>query len=318
MDLGGSHAMATIVDESGKSLFHHKERIADLSPAAVFGVLASVIAAAIADAAGEPIDGIGIGSPGNVDPDTGMIRWSPNFHWTDVPLGDAMRAKFSLPVFIGNDARCATLGEYVFGAGRGSKNFALLTLGTGIGGGMVADGLLLLGHEMGAGEFGHHTIHHHSGFTCGCGRVGCFEAHGSGEGLIRHALAVARSFPRSTLFEITKEKLGAEAIRDAAQAGDGHALAAWKNWIDDLALGIANVIAFVNPEVIALGGGVSTAGDFMLSPLRALVEARTTTVPHTEAPRSLQRFWATMPAPSVRPRWLCVAACWRPSRRKAA
>ena len=94
--------------------------------------------------------------------------------------------------------------------------------------------------------------------------------------MIRHALAIAHSFPRSSLLDVAKDRLGSEAIRDAAQAGDGHALAAWKNWIDDLALGLANVIAFVNPEIIALGGGVSNAGDFMLLPVRALVERRTT------------------------------------------
>ena len=132
---------------------------------------------------------------------------------------------------------------------------------------------------MGAGEFGHHTIRPETGFICGCGRVGCFEAQCSGTGLIRHAIAVAPSFPRSTLLDVPKEKLGSKAIRKAAQAGDGHALAAWKNWIDDLALGLTNVISFVNPEVIAMGGGVSSAGDFMLDPVRTLVDARTTTVP---------------------------------------
>jgi glucokinase len=190
-----------------------------------------------------------------------------------------MRAKFNVPVFIANDARCATLGEYVFGAGRGTKNFALLTLGTGIGGGIVAEGELLLGHQMGAGEFGHHTIRPESGFVCGCGRIGCFEAQCSGTGLIRHALALAPSFPRSTLLDVPREKMGSKSIRKAAQAGDGHALAAWNNWIDDLALGLTNVISFVNPELIAMGGGVSSAGDFMLDAVRTLVDARTTTVP---------------------------------------
>jgi glucokinase len=97
--------------------------------------------------------------------------------------------------------------------------------------------------------------------------------------LIRHALALAPSFPRSALLDVPKEKLGSKSIRKAAQAGDGHACAAWRRWIDDLALGLVNVIAFVNPEVIAMGGGVSSAGDFMLEPLRKLVDERTTTVP---------------------------------------
>ncbi len=279
VDLGGSHAMATVVDETGELHARHEQDITDRSPAAVFVALEAVISAAIADSRHESISGIGIGSPGNIDPKTGTIRWSPNFNWTNVPLGDTMRAKFNMPVFIANDARCATLGEYVFGAGRGTRNFALLTLGTGIGGGIVAGGELLVGHQMGAGEFGHHTIRPENGFICGCGRTGCFEAQCSGTGLIRHAFAVAPSFPRSTLLDVPKEKLGSKAIRKAAQAGDGHALAAWNRWVDDLALGLTNVISFVNPEVIAMGGGVSSAGDFMLEPVRALVDSRTTTVP---------------------------------------
>jgi glucokinase len=279
VDLGGSHAMATIVDETGEIQTRHEQDIVDHSPNAVFATLEAVIAAAIADTKDKPVSGIGIGSPGNIDPKSGTIRWSPNFNWTNVPLGDAMRTKFNLPVFIANDARCATLGEYVFGAGRGTRNFVLLTLGTGIGGGIVAEGELLLGHQMGAGELGHHTIRPETGFVCGCGRIGCFEAQCSGTGLIRHAFAVAPSFPRSTLLDAPKEKLGSKSIRKAAQSGDGHAAAAWRNWIDDLALGLTNVIAFVNPEVIAMGGGVSSAGDFMLETVRALVDARTTTVP---------------------------------------
>ena len=112
--------MATIVDENGAIQMRHEQDITDRSPNAVFAALDTVISAAIADAKDKPVAGIGIGSPGNIDPKTGLIRWSPNFNWTNVPLGDAMRAKFNLPVFIANDARCATLGEYVFGAGRGT------------------------------------------------------------------------------------------------------------------------------------------------------------------------------------------------------
>ncbi len=279
VDLGGSHAMATIVEESGELLMRHEQDIVDRSPDAVFAALEAVIGAALADAKDKPVSGIGIGSPGNIDPKSGTIRWSPNFNWTNVPLGDAMRTRFNMPVFIANDARCATLGEYVFGAGRGTKNFALLTLGTGIGGGIVAEGELLLGNQMGAGEFGHHTIRPDTGFICGCGRIGCFEAQCSGTGLIRHALAIATSFPRSTLLDVPKDRIGSKAIRKAAQAGDGHAVAAWNNWIDDLALGLTNVISFVNPEIIAMGGGVSSAGEFMLEPVRTLVDRRTTTIP---------------------------------------
>jgi glucokinase len=132
---------------------------------------------------------------------------------------------------------------------------------------------------MGAGEFGHHQIRPDGGFICGCGKVGCFEAQASGTGLMRHAMRLAPSFPKSSLLDVPREKLGSKSIRKAAQAGDPHGLAAFNAWCDDLSIGIANVIAFVNPEVIALGGGVSSAGDFLLERLRPLVELRTTMVP---------------------------------------
>jgi len=154
-----------------------------------------------------------------------------------------------------------------------------LTLGTGIGGGIIAHGELLLGNRWGAGEIGHHQIRPTDGFVCGCGKIGCFEAQASGTGLIRHAFAVAPSFPRSTLLDVARDKLSSKKIRRAAQAGDGHALAAWKNFTSDLSIGLANIVAFVNPELIALGGGVSTAADFMLDAVRPRVDELTTMVP---------------------------------------
>jgi glucokinase len=280
VDLGGSHVMAALIDESGEIHSRHEIDIVDLAPDAVFASLDTVIRGALDDARGDAnVVGIGIGSPGNIDPTTGTIRYSPNFGWTNVPLGEHVRASFKHPVFVANDARCATLGEFVYGAGRASKNFVLLTLGTGIGGGIVADGALILGEQMGAGEFGHHQIRPRDGFVCTCGKIGCFEAQASGTGLIRHMLALAPSFPRSTLPDVPRAKLGSKAIRKGAQAGDAHALAAWRNWTSDLALGLANVIAFVNPEAIALGGGVSSAGAFMLDTVRPMVDELTTMVP---------------------------------------
>ena len=225
------------------------------------------------------IDAIGVGSPGNIDPSTGTVNYSPNFGWHDVPLGPDLREKFDMPVFVGNDARCATLGEYTFGTGRGTKDFVLLTLGTGIGGGIVSNGTLAIGMLAGAGEIGHHQIRATDGFYCNCGKRGCFEAQASGTGLIRHALAIAPSFPRSDLVRGKPEKLGSKSIRKAAEAGDVHGLTAWRNYIDDLSRGIANVIAFVNPETIALGGGVAAAGDFMLEALQPRVDELTTMVP---------------------------------------
>lgn len=279
VDLGGSHVMAAVVEEDGSLKGRHEVDIVDHRIEAVLDAMQTAIGGALSEVKDRTVVGIGVGSPGNVDARTGTIRYSPNFGWTNVPLGEKLRERFSFPVYIANDARCATLGEYTYGTGKGVRNFVLLTLGTGIGGGIVAEGTLLLGNAMGAGEFGHHTIRATDGFVCGCGKIGCFEAQASGTGLIRHALALAPSFPRSTLVDGPREKLGSKAIRKAAASGDGHGLAAWNRWIDDLAIGLSNVIAFVNPEVIALGGGVSSAGDFLVGAVAPKVEERTTMVP---------------------------------------
>jgi glucokinase len=279
VDLGGSHVMAAVVEEDGTIKDRHEVDIVDHRVDAVLEAMESAINGALSDVKSSSIVGIGVGSPGNIDPRTGLIRYSPNFQWTNVPLGERLRSLFSYPVYIANDARCATLGEFTYGVGRGTKDFVLLTLGTGIGGGIVSDGNLLVGNAMGAGEFGHHTIRPVDGFICGCGKTGCFEAQASGTGLIRHALAVAPSFPRSPLLDIPREKWGSKKIRQAAAAGDDHALAAWNRWVDDLANGLSNIIAFVNPEVIALGGGVSSAGDFLVGAVVPKVEERTTMVP---------------------------------------
>jgi glucokinase len=290
VDLGGSHVMAAVVDDTGEIHAKFEHDIEDRTPSAVVASLADVVKSAIG-ATKHDVMGIGIGSPGNIDPASGTIRYSPNFGWQNVPLGARVRDAFpKYEVFVGNDARCATLGEYVHGVGQGTQDFVLLTLGTGIGGGIVAHGALALGYQMGAGEVGHHQIRPDGGFICSCGKIGCFEAQASGTGLLRHAYRLWPSFPRSGLLDPQppkdpdderpwRDRLGSKKIRKAAQAGDAHALAAWNAFCDDLALGLSNVIAFVNPEVIALGGGVASAGDFLLDRVKPLVEVRTTMVP---------------------------------------
>lgn len=277
VDLGGTHVTAGVVTEDGRIQAQHELDLETLAFDAVLEALASVVDEALAQA--PDAVAVGIGSPGNIDPTNGIVRYSPNFNWENAPLGPTLANRFKVPVYVANDARCATLGEHTYGGGVGTKNFVLLTLGTGIGGGIIAGGELLLGDAYGAGEFGHHQIRPLDGFVCGCGKIGCFEAQASGTGLMRHAFAVASSFPRSSLLDLPREKLGSKKIRKAAQAGNPHALAAWRNFAADLALGVANIIAFVNPQRIALGGGVSTAGDFMLDAIHARVDQLTTMVP---------------------------------------
>lgn len=279
IDFGGSHATAMTVREDGRVERRDEVDIDDRSFDAVVEALVELIERALGHAGDAKVGGIGVGSPGNIDPYTGDVLQSQNFSWENVPLGSRLRAAFDVPIFVANDARCATLAEFTFGAGQNTKNFALLTLGTGIGGGIILKGEMLIGNRAGAGEFGHHQIRATDGFVCGCGKRGCFEAQASASGLVRHARALAPHFRGSTLLDSDERYLSRDISR-AAQAGDPHAAAAWDAFTADLASGLANIIAFVNPEVIAIGGGVSSAGDFLLDAVRDRVEQLNVTVPH--------------------------------------
>jgi len=280
VDLGGTHVMAATVDDRGKirNRFQHELKSHDFDH--VVDRISTAVGKAAASLKGRKVEGVGIGSPGNIDERTGTVRFSPNFDWKNVPLGAALKRKLGQRVHILNDARSAALGEYVHGCGKGTHDFVLITLGTGIGGGIVASGKLILGHGMGAGEVGHHQIRPDTGFICMCGKTGCFEAQASGTGLLRHALAVAASFPRSMLFQRKVSDWGSKMIVKAAAAGEPHAVAAWERLLDDLAIGVANIVAFTNPQMVALGGGVGQTDRALLAvPLKRRVDVLTTMAP---------------------------------------
>jgi len=281
IDLGGSHTAAGAVTPDGAIIQQAERDLVSLEPAAVVDEIEQVVQQVLAATGEKDCTGIGVGSPGNIDEKTGTVNFSPNFQWVDVPLKAMLEKRIKHPLHILNDARCATLGEYLYGSGKGVAEFALITIGTGIGGGFISGNRLILGEAMGAGEVGHHVIRPDTGFFCTCGKRGCFEAQASGTALLRHALATAPSFPRSTLLtRKPQDKWGSKMIRKAAAKGDDHALAAWRNWLDDLALGVSNIISFTNPAVIALGGGVGQADPAMLSgPLTLKVDALTTMIP---------------------------------------
>lgn len=287
VDLGGTHVAAAPVDDRGRVYQVQQRELESHDVKYVINELARVVVRAIDSLPKRAkLAGIGVGSPGNIDERTGTVRFSPNFGWHDVPLRQKIEKKLGRPIKLLNDARCATIGEFIYGVGKGTRDFVLITLGTGIGGGIVANGKLVLGHTMAAGEVGHHVIREDHGFVCTCGKTGCFEAQASGTALLRHALNLQPSFPRSTLLTGTPQvDWGSKMIIRAAAVGDQHALATWHAWLHDLATGLANIIAFVNPETIALGGGVGRTDDSLLAtPLTKLVDEQTTMAPkHTTA-----------------------------------
>lgn len=209
---------------------------------------------------------VGIGSPGIANCETGIVeRWS-NLKLENAPLVERVREKVGLPVYLENDANAAALGEYAVGAGRGTDNFMLITLGTGIGCGTVLGGKIYQGKNHAAFEAGHMVIDRH-GLPCTCGRRGCFEMYASASALCREAEKAAKAHPESLL---AGGKIDGRAVFAAAAQKDSTAQAVIAEYIEDLACGVTNMINLLQPEVLCIGGGISGAGDALLDPLREL------------------------------------------------
>ena len=218
--------------------------------------------------------GIGMAAPGAVTAD-GILHGAVNIGWGDVALAEeAERILGISPVCVGNDARLAALGEAAYGAGVGARSMLMVTLGTGVGGGVVLDGKMLTGYTGAASELGHMVIRA-GGEECTCGRRGCFEAYASATALIRETKRAMAAHPESRMHAAAEEN-GAVDGRTAfiaAQRGDAAAQAVVDRYLDDLACGVANIVNIFFPEVIALSGGVANQGDALLVPLRERVRA---------------------------------------------
>ena len=273
IDLGGTNIKGALVSAEGEILKEHSipTRV-DLGPEAVAGRIGQVIAQ-LSD--GESaVGGVGVGCPGTVDDASGIVRFAANLNFVNFDLRSALRAHTALPIHLGNDANAAALGEALFGCGRGAESTIVVTLGTGVGGGVVLDGKMLTGYTGAASELGHMVIRA-GGEECTCGRRGCFEAYASATALIRETKRAMAAHPESRMHAAAEEN-GAVDGRTAfiaAQRGDAAAQAVVDRYLDDLACGVANIVNIFFPEVIALSGGVANQGDTLLVPLRERVRA---------------------------------------------
>lgn len=261
IDLGGTNLFGGLVDGQGRILASRKRPtpVQD-GPAGVFAAMKEMIRDLLAAAGDRPVLGIGLGIPGLLDREAGMSLFSPNLGWENVPVR-AQFDEFGLPVVMDNDVRCHAAGELHFGAGRGLKDFILLTLGTGIGSGIVLGGQLYRGPAGMAGEIGHIPLEP-GGPLCGCGKRGCFEALASGKAIGRRAQEAGIASTARDLFAL------------AAQ-GDPRALALVDRVAYDLGRGIATYANLMNPQRVIVGGGVALAGELLFAPLRRYAEAET-------------------------------------------
>lgn len=219
---------------------------------------------------------LGIGSPGMIDHINGVVAFAGNFNWSDVPVLAEMRRYIELPMRLSNDANCAALGETLAGAGKGSRNVVLITLGTGVGGGVIVEGHLQEGGSAGGMELGH-TLLVMDGEACTCGRLGCLEAYASANALARFARRAAEKDKSSHMWDLCRGNLanmnGAIPFK-AAQKGDATAQKVVDDYIKFLGEGIINFINVWRPEKVLLGGGISNEGAPLTVPLNEYVKPR--------------------------------------------
>jgi len=227
----------------------------------------------VLDDAGETAAAVGVGCPGTVDGESGRVVYSNNLRWVDFPLRDYLSARLELPVTIGNDANVAAYGEAAAGCARGAESAVILTLGTGVGGGVILGGRLLTGFTGAASELGH-MVTADGGEPCTCGRKGCFETCASATALIRMTREAMAEHPESLLHTaaLLDGGVSGRTAFDAAELGDETAGAVVRRYEHGLAVGIANIINIFFPEVVGLSGGVANQGEKLLVPLRAEVE----------------------------------------------
>jgi len=289
-DLGGTNIKAGLVDiKKGKVL------ISDIIPAnahqgsdAVLKRMGEFTRELIEKSgiAKKDIRGLGVSAPGMLDLEKGVSLFMTNLpgKWRKVPICEVLGGYLELPVSILNDVRAITLGEYTFGAGRGVDSMACLAIGTGIGGGLVIDGKLVLGISGMAGEIGHQTIDIH-GVRCGCGNYGCLETYASGPAIASMAERAVRQGMTTSIGKLVDydlNKITPKIVAQAANEGDEIAKEIWERAGSALGTGIANVLTIVGPRRVVLCGGVANAGDLLLDPIRRTIDKRVFLMPKEE------------------------------------
>jgi glucokinase len=273
VDIGGTNTVFGLVDNAGKVLAEGSFKTTDYPKVNDFvQALVSAIKKLLAAKKEYKLIGIGIGAP-DANYHRGTIEHAPNLAWKGiVPLADLIKSKIKVPVIVTNDANAAAMGEMIFGGAKKMKDFIVLTLGTGLGSGIVIDGKMVYGHTGFAGELGHMTVVP-GGRACGCGRLGCLETYGSASGLVRTVLLMLSEMrEESILRDIPPARLTAKKIAEAAAKKDPVAVRAMNYTAEILGFGIINALVFSSPEAVFLFGGLANAGELLFKPVREYVK----------------------------------------------
>jgi len=262
IDLGATFVKMGLVDGLGRVYFRRKiETVLSSDRASLIDAIICNIRDII-EISGKSVSGVGIGVPGPVDSKKGVVHYFPNIKgWEGVSLKSILEKKLGLRVELDNDVNAMTLGEFVFGAGKYCNNLVCLTLGTGVGGGIIIDGRLYRGGSMCAGEIGHMPINE-TGPKCNCGGIACLERYIGNKYILERARKVFGN------------NITLEALTSLAKFGNKKAIAIWKDVAEKLSVALAEVVNLLNPDKIVIGGGVSKAGELILAPLRKQVKVR--------------------------------------------
>ncbi len=277
VDLGGTNIAVGVIDENYKIIGLGKAKTNIPRPAEeIFDDIVKCIYAACEDANVDisEIESIGIGTPGSCDKENGVILYANNLYFDHVPAVKLISDKIpGVKVYIENDANCAALGEALAGSGKGKKSFIAITLGTGVGGGVILDGKILAGCNDAGGELGHISIKF-DGEQCNCGRVGCFERYASATALVNQTKDAMEANKDSKMWELCGgdiENAGGRTAFDAMRAGDECGKQVVDNYIRYIAIGTTDIVNIFQPEMICFGGGICNEGETLLAPIREYV-----------------------------------------------
>lgn len=276
IDLGGTNIKVGVVNEDYEIV--SRSSVKTNLPRPAEGIVEGICEAVkiALDGAGiglEDVTSIGIGTPGAASRSTGVVLYSNNLGFDNVPLGKMLKEKLGKDIYVENDANAAAFGEYLAGGGKGYENVVVITLGTGVGGGIIIDGKIYTGFNFCGAELGH-TVIEYNGRPCTCGRKGCFEAYSSATALIAATKKAMESDKNSKLWEIAGSLDGVDGKTafDGMRAGDETAKGVVNEYIEYLGCGLANMVNIFQPQVLLIGGGVCKEGDNLVLPLKEIIK----------------------------------------------
>lgn len=272
IDVGGTNVKIALVDNKGKIIYSNSiPTRAEMGYEYTINNMKDAITELIKETKSDPknIESIGFGFPGQIDYQKGIVRLAPNIPgWVDVPIAEIMEKEFGIPTRVDNDVRCAALGELNYGAGQGCDNLICITVGTGIGSGLVINGKLVRGASNAAGEIGHIKLDMNGGPLCGCGDRGCLEAFASGPSIVALAEEYIKGGKSTKYRELANPDITPYIVSEAAKQGDPVAKRIFTIVGEYIGIGLASVVNLLNPEKIIIGGGVAAAGDLLLTPIK--------------------------------------------------